>query len=209
MRCNQHGSCRAASRRYPYEIAHEGAVRVGAQAVPLRDERRAARLKARSATRALVVAAACMFSSACSASREHANTARLTRGEKVRGALAQLRAREAELRREALGTLRFTQAHVGADPVRLCPLRGGLVGLVQGRSELVMLDAALNEVARTSAPPDPVACAALGDSELVVVGARPRAAACLSTAGSDRCSSSAVRSCGRAATMSRPWCSRT
>jgi hypothetical protein len=114
-----------------------------------------------------------MFSSACSASREHANTARLTRGEKVRGALAQLRAREAELRREALGTLRFTQAHVGADPVRLCPLRGGLVGLVQGRSELVMLDAALNEVARTSAPPDPVACAALGDSELVVVGARP------------------------------------
>ncbi|HET9931152.1 MAG TPA: hypothetical protein VFQ35_10715, partial [Polyangiaceae bacterium] len=97
----------------------------------------------------------------------------MTRDRAERRALRHLRAREAELRREALSVGGSANAQLGPDPLRLCALGERLVGLLHGTSELALLDASLNELERTKGPERPVACATFGRNELAVIGSTP------------------------------------
>jgi hypothetical protein len=83
----------------------------------------------------------------------------------------QLRGYEAELRRaiDLQSAAPFTRA-MGPDPYRLCRVGSVTVGLLRGSSELVLLDAELDERARGAAPDTPVDCAVTPRGEVIVIG---------------------------------------
>lgn len=87
----------------------------------------------------------------------------------MRRARLHLRAREAELRRDALAGGGASRAALGPDPLRLCAVGDRLIGLLRGSSELALLDLELKELGRTQVPEEPLACAPLGHDEVAVI----------------------------------------
>jgi hypothetical protein len=96
----------------------------------------------------------------------------------VRGALRRLRAHERRLRR-ALDPEHSVAASraLGADPYRLCPREGYLLGVLRGSSEVVLLDSDFKELSRLPAPVEASDCALDAEGDWLVLGREGRSIA--------------------------------